>query len=295
MLFRQIQCFHAVVDSGSFSEAGERCHISQSAVSQQIKALEDELGTPLFQRQNRSFSLTPAGKLFYRKSTALLSDYEQLVQEVKQMGRKSGNTLRIGYLSCYGGKAFQSAVDSFVRQHPDVALEILNGSQEELYSAIRSGKVHLVLNDQRRLYSEDFVDYELVKSRCYVELNSGHPLAQQDRLDPEQLTHTSCILVAGLSHRRALQAYYREALGFRGEFLFAHSLQEARAMVSNAQGFLPVEDLEESRSRVDRVVRISLYKDGKPVLRNYRAFWRSDHPSGLVEEFASLLKSQFPR
>ena len=60
-MLRQIQYFQAVVRCHSFSEAAEECHISQSAISQQVKALENELGFALLERKNRSFTLTPAG------------------------------------------------------------------------------------------------------------------------------------------------------------------------------------------------------------------------------------------
>lgn len=66
-MLRQIQYFQAVVRHNSFSEAAEECHISQSAISQQIKALEQELGVQLLERHNRSFTLTPAGAYFYRR------------------------------------------------------------------------------------------------------------------------------------------------------------------------------------------------------------------------------------
>ena len=66
-MLRQIKYFKAVVRNNSFSEAAGECHISQSAISQQIKALENELGFSLLERKNRKFVLTPAGEHFYKK------------------------------------------------------------------------------------------------------------------------------------------------------------------------------------------------------------------------------------
>ena len=66
-MLRQIRYFQSVVRNNSFSEAAEECHISQSAISQQIMALERELGFPLLERKNRKFVLTPAGEHFYKK------------------------------------------------------------------------------------------------------------------------------------------------------------------------------------------------------------------------------------
>lgn len=85
MLLKQMEYFQAVVECGNFYRAAEKCYISQSAISQQIKKLESELGVQLLGRHNHTFSLTPAGEHFYRKSLVITSDIEQLVREVKRM------------------------------------------------------------------------------------------------------------------------------------------------------------------------------------------------------------------
>ena len=69
------------VSNNSFSEAAEECHISQSAISQQIQALERELGFDQLERKNRKFTLTPAGEYFYKKSLLLIADYERMCRE----------------------------------------------------------------------------------------------------------------------------------------------------------------------------------------------------------------------
>ena len=66
-MLNQMRYFQAVVRCGSFTGAAEECHISQSAISQQIKALEQELGVQLIMRMNRKFELTPEGEYFYKK------------------------------------------------------------------------------------------------------------------------------------------------------------------------------------------------------------------------------------
>lgn len=70
--------FVSVVDCNSFTEAAELCFISQSAISQQIQALESDLGIELIHRKNRKFSVTPAGEYFYQKSKKLLEEVEQM-------------------------------------------------------------------------------------------------------------------------------------------------------------------------------------------------------------------------
>ena len=81
MLLRQMKYFAAVVDCNSFTEAAERCYISQSAISQQIRSLEKELGVELIHRSNRKFTLTAAGEYFYAHSKSILSQVEDLTRE----------------------------------------------------------------------------------------------------------------------------------------------------------------------------------------------------------------------
>lgn len=77
-MLRQIKYFQSVVRNNSFPEADEECHISQSAISQQIKALQNELGVPLLERHKQKIVLTLAGEHFYKKSLVLIADYEQM-------------------------------------------------------------------------------------------------------------------------------------------------------------------------------------------------------------------------
>lgn len=102
-MLRHIKYFQAVAKYNSFSEAAEECHISQSAISQQVKALENELGFLLLKRKNRKFELTEAGEFFYKKSLVLINDYERICAQAAQIARQGGQVLRLGYLAAYGG------------------------------------------------------------------------------------------------------------------------------------------------------------------------------------------------
>ena len=85
MLFRQMKYFAAVVECSSFTEAAERCYISQSAISQQIRSLEKELGVELVNRSNRLLSLTAAGELLLEEGAELLSAADRLEMKLKSM------------------------------------------------------------------------------------------------------------------------------------------------------------------------------------------------------------------
>lgn len=292
MFLKQIEYFIAVVDEGNFTLAGERCHISQSAISQQIKSLEDELGTKLLDRHNRTFSLTEAGELFYRKATIILADIGSLKKEISSLDKKEVPKLKISYLNSYAGSEFEETMAEFSHRYPDIAIDVFSGNHEDLYNSLIRGEADLVINDQRRKFSEDYVNFELVKSQCFIEISSRHPFAKLHQIDVSDLKNTPCILIASMKQRENESSYYRDIVGFTGEHLYADDLRQARLMVVSGKGFLPVEVFRNETYFDRSVTRIPLYKRGQPFLRNYCAFWNKDIDDTYIRIFAELLKQK---
>lgn len=197
MLLRQLKYFVAVVEAGSFTEAAERCHISQSAVSQQIQTLERELGVELLRRKNRSFSLTAAGEHFYRKGCSLLDEMERLCRETAEIAQKAAPRLRVGCLKGYSSLEFQLAVAEFTQDHPEVPIEILNGSHEDLYDTLRLRRADVVLNDQRRAFSDGSIkniakgNTEIVAE--FIQNAVGGDLFEVDTVKPYAASYYACI------------------------------------------------------------------------------------------------------
>lgn len=292
-MFRQIQYFQAVVQNNSFSAAAEKCHISQSAISQQIQALERGLGVTLLRRQNRRFSLTPAGEHFYQKSLLLTADYDRLLQETRQIARGEEFTLRVGYLKGYGGTEFQRAVAAFTSEYPDVPVDVVGGNHEDLYDLLRRGDLDLVLNDQRRAFSDEYVNEVLCVVGCMVELPARDPLAARECVDVGDLRRIPCILISSREQQKTEQEHYHGIYGIISEFLFAENLEEARLMVLGGKGFLPIEGGAQPAQFTETIRRLVLCRGGRPIRRNYCAFWKADNSGYYVESFAAILKKQF--
>ena len=206
MMLRQIQHFQTIVQENSFTEAAELCHISQSGISQSIKALEDEIGAKLLIRKNRKFELTEAGKHFYKKSLVLTADLEQLCRETVRIDRKDTAELSLGFLSTYSGNEFNRAIAAFSEKNPTVELRVMSGNHEDLYDGLRFGKIDLALNDQRRAFSDNYENLVLLESTCYVEIASHNPLSKLDVIDVEALKNTPCILVASKEQQEAFNS-----------------------------------------------------------------------------------------
>ena len=292
-MLRQIKYFQAVIRNNSFSEAAEECHISQSAISQQIKALENELGFQLLERHNRKFVLTPAGEHFYKKSLILIADYEQMCNEAAKIARGDDAILKIGYLRSHNSPEVHQTLEEFTGKYPHVDLQLLYGNHEELFDLLRTGGADLVLNDQRRAFSDEYVNLILATNRMYIELAARNPVAELSSVTVQELKNIPCILVASKEQRAVEQEFYQTVIGIQGEILYAENLEEARMMVISGQGFLPVEGSGPAMTFGTSIRRVPLCRGEEQIARNYCLFWKKDNSGYYVEEFADMLKSKF--
>lgn len=293
MLFRQIEYFQAVIETGNFYQAAEKCNVSQSAISQQIKKLEEELDVKLLDRHNRTFSLTPAGEHFYRKSLVIVSDIEQMKRETKRIANQNNAVLRVGYYKGYHGNELSEAVAEFSLKYPTVEVKIMVGSHEELYRAMENDKVDLALNDQRRAFSDTYHNEILSESHMYIEISNHNPLSRLDRIEISELKNTPCILVINPAGQQEEQEYYEDIVGIKGDFLFADSIQEARLKIITGQGYMPVDVIGNQAWFDSTIDRIPLVRNGEPVRKTYCAFWRKDNSGYYIEDFAEILKAMF--
>ena len=290
LLFRQMRYFTAVVDCNSFTEAAEQCYISQSAISQQIRALENELGVELIHRENRKFSLTAAGEYFYNQSKGILEEVETIRKETIRLGQDQELQLRIGYLRCYSGQELYQAVAEFSRLYPEVSISIVNGTHEELYDLLRFGGADLILNDQRRAFSDQYVNYQLLQCRCFAEVSVRSSLSGRTAVELDELKRMTCILISSREQQNTEENYFKNTLGFGGKFLFAENLEEGRLMVTGNRGFLPVESVGTLPPAGPDIRRLSIVQNAEPLRRNYCMFWLKERSNYYIEEFAGILR-----
>lgn len=293
MFLRQMEYFQAVVECQNFYLAAEKCHVSQSAISQQIKKLEEELGVKLLNRHNRTFTLTEAGEHFYRKSLIIRSDIEQLIRETKRMESNQEYTLRLGCYKGYHGSEFSNAISVFSEKYPTVKVEVIIGSHEELYHAMENETIDLALNDQRRAFSGSYNNLILSESKTYIEISTRNPLSQLEHIDVKELKNIPCILVINPESQQEEQEYYDSIVGLHGDFLFANTLQEARLMIITGQGYMPVDIIGEQEWFDSSVKRIPLTRNGEIVTKTYCAFWKKENSGYYIEDFSEILKEEF--
>lgn len=292
MLLRQIQFFVSIVDENSFTEAAEKNYVSQSAVSQAMNALEADLGVKLIERKNRSFQITTAGEYFYRKCKSLLVDLETIKKETIRLGRDEEVALHVGYINLYAGPELSDAIAEFSALYPEVNISVQSGTHEELYHGLVSGSLDLALNDQRRAFSDDYVNMELKNAECIIELSERSELFSNERLEVADLAKMSCIIVSSKEQRETEAEYYRNILGFANDFLYAETQEEARLMVIGNRGFLPIEAVGKLPEVSGAIKRVPLYRKNRRVTRKYCIFWPEERTGYYIEEFAHMLQAR---
>ena len=293
MELRQIQYFCAVVEAGSFTRAAESSLVSQSAISQQVKALEAELGFELLRRHGRSFTVTPAGELFARKASALLAQLEDLRYEAEGVANGWATTLAVGYLNRYEGWEVQGAITAFTSRHPHIPVHATAGSHDTLYHLILHHDVDVLFSDRRRALSDTFVNRHLFDGWQYVEVSEASGLAWSSEVTVAQLAQYPCILIASPDQEDVERDYYRDVLGFRGEFLFARSREEGRMMVAGNRGFMPIETRAQTGRMGSAIRRIPLVDQDGQLKSEYYCYWPKERTNNLIEEFADILGGMF--
>jgi DNA-binding transcriptional LysR family regulator len=145
MNLRHLRTFAAIADTGGFGRAADRLHLTQPALSRQIRALEDELGVTLFDRVGKRVRLTSEGEDLLRRSRHLLAESAALVERARAL--KTGRTgiLRIGATPQVIETLIAKFLAQYQRRHPGVELHFVEDGGAHLHDRLDRGEVHLSL------------------------------------------------------------------------------------------------------------------------------------------------------
>lgn len=181
MDFRQLRYFVAVAEALSFSEAARKLHVSQPPLSIQIKALEDELGSPLLERTRHKVSLTAAGSLFLEKARAALANLDEARDVVKQVASGEAGEIRVAFTASVPmHDAFPRAFQRFREAHRNAMLELVHMSTGQQLQQIEQGEIDVGFlrpSPQFRPPATIAVR-EVLADRLVVVVPTWHPLAR---------------------------------------------------------------------------------------------------------------------
>lgn len=173
MTIHQLQSFLAVAEKQSFTAAADILYISQSALSQQIRQLEHQLGFQLFDRSTRQVTLTEAGRSFYRNAQQLQALYAHALSEGQQLQQLSSCHIKHFCIGCLGDQFFQLWGDLFRIAMPSAeqyaSRSVRYESKEALYTALLRGEAQiaaLLENEDIHRIGLDFLPFARVPELC---------------------------------------------------------------------------------------------------------------------------------
>lgn len=179
------EIFLKVAELGSFTQAAEALHYTQSGVSHAIAALEKEIGFALFVRQKVGVSLTANGQRLLLPVQRLANEQRNLSQTVADINEVIAGTLRLGAFGSAFAQWLPGIIEAFQEAHPQVEFELLDGDYDEITDWIKRGRVDCGF--LAAPVPEDFFFHPLIQDPLVVVMSENHPLAKKNTLTKEDI------------------------------------------------------------------------------------------------------------
>jgi DNA-binding transcriptional LysR family regulator len=236
MDLRQLEIIRAIADTGSFTAAGNKLHVSQSAISRQILLLEDELGEPVFHRIGRRIRITPAGESLLQLSHRVFQDLHDTVSAISDKQESLRGTMRLVGGMTVSLYVFPALLSEVRRIHPHLELKITVGSAERSIAMLRSGAGDLGLLSLP-VEATDLVSVPVLEEELLLVTYPKHPLAKRKQIAPADLDKQHFILFeTGSITRRVVENFFaREHLNAQ-IVMETENVEIIKAMVRNGLG-----------------------------------------------------------
>lgn len=210
MDFRQLTTFTAIVRTGSFSAAARELGYAQSTITSHIQALEDHLGTPLFDRLTRQVQLTHAGNILYRHAQTLLQLAAQAEQEIMHPSAPSG-TLRIGTPESLCAELLPSLIKEYSHLYPAVDVQLRFDTCQNFRTALRKSTLDAALFLDEPLQEPALAVHALFLEPMALLVSPDHPLAHAATVSPQDLNGQALLLTEpGCSYRLLFENMLRQ-------------------------------------------------------------------------------------
>lgn len=286
-----LQAFLAVAEQGSFSRAAETLFITQPAVSKRVAALEQQLGTRLFDRIGHRVALTEAGEALLPRARDILMRVEDTRQAVRDLSGRVSGRLRMGTSHHIGLHRLPPVLRAFSGAYPDVELDIEFMDSEAACHAVEHGELELAIVT---LPLEPTPVLELTPiwhDPLALVAGREHPLARRRRVTPAQLADHRAVLPAPGTFTRQILERALAPRGLRLQVgLSTNYLETIRMLVAVGLGWsvLP-------RTMIDADV-VALPVSGLTLARDLGAVRHRDRTrSNAVQALLTLLQAQKPR
>jgi DNA-binding transcriptional LysR family regulator len=291
---RQLRAFMAIAESGTFTAGALRVHITQAAISMQIRQLENELGARVFVRAPRHVILTEAGEHLLQRARQILREHDAAVDEIAELAGAERGRLRIGSASAMIlTEPLPKILKELRRQHPAAEVAVISGTSEALVDQILAGELDIAFVslpvDVRGIQTERLIEDQLVAIA-----SPRHKLAKQRTISAYTLAGEKLILgERGGNTRRLIDQFFAQA-GVSLHVAMELSRQAAiRRMVEEDMG-VGIVPLRSVKEEVEKGKLVRWWIEGAEI--NWQlglAQLSGGYESPIVQKFISLARKYF--
>jgi len=295
MDLRQLEILRAVAETGSFTGAGRRLHVSQSAVSRQILLLESELNEPLFWRIKRKVKITPAGEALLQLAIRVFADIKETTTSITETQEKLTGTVRLVGGMTVSLYVFPTLLREFRRSHPEVDVKVLTGPAERLLRKLRAGAADLGLLTLP-VDEPDLITVPVMREEMMLVTYPTHALAKRGRVEPAELVRQPFVLYEpGSNTRRVIdELFIKEKIQPR-MVMETENVEIIKAMVKSGFGITII-----SQQAVEREVKegqlASCRISGHTLVRETGwVYLKANRVPRKVEEMIRTLEKTLPK
>ncbi|MEI5907707.1 LysR family transcriptional regulator [Bacillus spongiae] len=192
MTLLQYEIFHAVIDLGSFTKAGDKLGLTQSAISHAIRGLEDEFNLTLIKRGRNGVALTSEGKVIIEFTRQILNLQEKMKQEAGRLNGLEVGTVRIGTFPSVSAYLLPILIEKFHSAYPHIHLEFYEGGYQELRKMLVENIIDVSFLNRDESEKLDFIP--LFEDHLYVIFSKSHPLANEEVVSVKEIANDPFIM-----------------------------------------------------------------------------------------------------
>jgi LysR family transcriptional regulator, transcriptional activator of the cysJI operon len=255
----RLRVFRAVAEEMSFRKAAEVLHLSQPAVSQQIRALEEECGARLFDRaggegHGMQIALTEAGRLLLRYATQVAETITEAQRALAALNDEVVGELRLGASTTVAQYVLPRILGAFLKQYPHVHLSLVSGNTERIVEAVAEERVALGIIEGPAM-RRDVKTERMVRDEMVLIVSPNHAWAKAGAIEPEDLATVPLLLrERGSGSRRVVERALKAAGLSQRSLKVAMELDSTEAIISGVEAELGVGFV--SRWAVGKVLRL---------------------------------------
>lgn len=291
MNINQLRYFVAVAEQRSFTKAANQYYLSQTAVTQQVRALEETLGVQLLDRNSRPVSLTPAGSVFLTEAKAILERMNSAVSRARDASTGLVGSVRIGYTKGYERSDLSNKLRSFHRDYPNILLTCFRCDTDMLAAGLLNGEYDIIFTwDSTNIRQDSQVKLRLVeRARLVVALYGSHPFARRTALRRSELKNETILFMTPSSTGASFgddhfMQLYQQAGYLPNILLRSNDVESILMMVAAEEGIsiLPAY-CTDKLTNADNLIFVPLI--GEEETEDILAVWRKDDPSQALQHF----------